>query len=400
MSKQKLTLFIPPVDPDEVIWSGLPVLPNEAMKKYDVDHVLPATQVNAFLADSKSLSQSTIYAIPHQIADQITFLSFDEKELTLLKTAIEVCRSVKDTYELALLQQANNVSSTAHVAVMKAAKHAKNEQELEALFVKTCMERGLHEQAYHSIIASGTAAATLHYIKNNEPLADKLNLLIDAGAENNCYAADITRTFPINGKFSRESRQIYEIVLRMQTECMSMLRAGVVWDSVHEQAHKIAIAGLLQLGVLKGDAHDIFQRRVSVAFLPHGLGHYLGMDTHDSGGNPNYADPDPMFRYLRVRGALPAGCVITVEPGIYFCKFIIEPYLKKPEYSAFIDAAVLEKYWEVGGVRIEGKLRRRDDSKAVCLPAADDVLVTKDGYEDLTPTPKGIDEIERLILQE
>ena len=399
ISKQKLTLFIPPVDPEEVIWSGLPVLPNEALKKYDVDQVLPATQVNAFLADSNSLSQSTVYAIPHQIADHITFLSFDEKELSLLKTAIEVCRSVKNVHELALLQQANNISSTAHVAVMKAARHAKNEQQLEAIFVKTCMERGLHEQAYHSIIASGTAAATLHYIKNNEPLDGKLNLLIDAGAENNCYAADITRTFPVNGKFSHESRQIYEIVLRMQTECMSMLREGVVWDTVHEQAHRIAIAGLLQLGILKGDPQEIFERRVSVAFLPHGLGHYLGMDTHDTGGNPNYADPDPMFRYLRVRGALPAGCVITVEPGIYFCRFIIEPYLQKPEYSAYIDAAVLEKYWEVGGVRIEGEFTRRR-SKADYLLASDDVLVTKDGYEDLTPTPKGIDEIEQLILQE
>lgn len=387
------------MNPEEVIWSGLPVLPNEALQKYDVDQVLPTTQVNAFLADSKSLSQSTIYAIPHQIADHITFLSFDEKELTLLKTAIEVCRSVKDTHELALLQQANNISSTAHVAVMKAAKYANNEQQLEAIFVKTCMEHGLHDQAYHSIIASGTAAATLHYIKNNEPLAGKLNLLIDAGAESNCYAADITRTFPINGKFSHESRQIYELVLRMQTECMSMLREGVVWDAVHEQAHKIAIAGLLHLGILKGDPIDIFERRVSVAFLPHGLGHYLGMDTHDTGGNPNYADQDPMFRYLRVRGALPAGCVITVEPGIYFCRFIIEPYLQNPDYSPYIDAAVLEKYWEVGGVRIEGEFTQRR-SKADYLLAVDDVLVTKDGYEDLTPTPKGIDEIEQLILQE
>lgn len=354
MSRQELTLFIPPVDPDEVVWSGLPLMPEEAMKKYDVDQVLPSNQVNAFLADSSALSQSTIYAIPHQIADHITFLSFNDKELSLLKTAIEVRRAVKDIYELALLQQANNISSTAHVAVMKAAKYAKNEQELEAIFVKFCMERGLHEQAYHSIIASGTAAATLHYVRNNEPLEGKLNLLIDAGAEKDCYAADITRTFPINGKFSPESRAIYEIVLRMQTECMSMLREGVIWDTVHEHAHKVAIAGLLQLGILQGDPEEIFKRRTSVAFLPHGLGHYLGMDTHDTGGNPNYQDPDPMFRYLRVRGPLPAGCVITVEPGIYFCKFIIEPYLKSPEHSRFINANVLEKYWEVGGVRIEG----------------------------------------------
>lgn len=323
--------------------------------RYDVDQVLSTTEVNAFLADSRSLNQSTIYAIPHQVSDHITFLSFDEKDFSLLKTAIDTCRVVKSTYELALIQEANNVSSAAHIAMMKAAKYAENERELEAIFLKTCVERGLRKQAYDSIIASGTAAATLHYVKNNEPLSGKLNLLIDAGAEKNCYAADITRTFPIKGKFSTETRAIYEIVLRMQTECMAMLREGIVWNNVHEHAHRVAIAGLIHLGILKGDPEEILKRRTSVAFLPHGLGHYLGMDTHDTGGEPNYQDVDPMFRYLRVRGTLPAGCVVTVEPGIYFCRFIIDPYVQDLEHSRFIDTNVLEKYWEVGGVRIEGE---------------------------------------------
>ena len=100
-----------------------------------------------------------------------------------------------------------------------------------------------------------------------------------------------------------------------------------MWEDVHANAHKVAIKGLLKAGVLKGDEQEIFDKRVSVAFFPHGLGHYLGMDTHDTGGHAQYDDPDPMFRYLRVRGALPAGCVITNEPGVYFCRFIIEPAL-------------------------------------------------------------------------
>ena len=311
--------------------------------------------MNAFLADSPSLPQSTIYAIPHQISDHITFLSFNEKDFSLLKTAIETCRLVKSTYELALMQEANNVSSAGHIAIMKAAKHAENERELEAIFLKTCIEKGLREQAYRPIIASGTATATLHYFKNNEPLSGKLNLLIDAGAEKNCYAAVIARTFPIKGKFSTESRAIYEIVLRMQTECMAMLREGIVWEKLHEHAHHVAIAGLIQLGILKGDPEEIFKRRTSVAFLPHGLGHYLGMDTHDTDGNPKYQSMDAMFRYLRVRGAMPSGCVITLEAGIYFCGFILDPYVQHPEHSRFIDTSVLEKYWEVGGVRIEGE---------------------------------------------
>jgi Xaa-Pro dipeptidase len=310
--------------------------------------------VNPYLADAKATRQSTVYAINDQVSDHITFLNFADKEFTLLKQAIEICRVIKDRYEIALIRHANDVSTAAHVAVMKAAKSAQNERELEALFLKVSIERGCRNQAYHGIFASGASAATLHYIHNNQPMSDKLNLLVDAGAESDCYAADITRTFPISGKFSPESLAIYETVLRMQKECMDMLKDGVLWDDVHAHAHKVAIDGLLKIGILKGDAEEIFKARTSVAFFPHGLGHYLGMDTHDTGGNPNYADKDSMFRYLRVRGTLPAGSVITVEPGIYFCEFIIEPYLKDPEHSKFIDKAVLDKYWSVGGVRIEG----------------------------------------------
>jgi Xaa-Pro dipeptidase len=355
MSKEKLTLFIPPIDPDDVVWSGLPLTPDQAIKIYDVDDVQTSTEVNPRLADSKQFSQSTIYAIGEQVSDHITFLNFANKDVELLRKAIETCRVVKDDFEIALIKHANEVSTAAHVAVMKAAKTAKNERELDGLFLKECIDRGCREQAYHGIFASGINAATLHYVKNDEPLEDRQLVLVDAGAEHHCYAADITRAFPISGQFTPEAKAIYAIVLQMQLECMDMIKEGVVWDDVHAEAHRIAIAGLLKLGILKGDAEDIFASRASVPFFPHGLGHYLGMDTHDCGGNPNYKDEDPMFRYLRVRGTIPAGSVITVEPGIYFCAFMIEPALKDPKLSKYIDAEVLKQYWAVGGVRIEGK---------------------------------------------
>lgn len=104
----------------------------------------------------------------------------------------------------------------------------------------------------------------------------------------------------------------------MQNDCIAMLKEGVWWDDVHVRAHEIAIDGLLSLGILKGDRREILKARTSTAFLPHGLGHYLGLDTHDTGGHPDYADPDPLFKYLRVRRYLPAGSVITVEPGVGF----------------------------------------------------------------------------------
>lgn len=122
----------------------------------------------------------------------------------------------------------------------------------------------------------------------------------------------------MTGKFTPESRAIYDIVLKMQKDTTAILKAGVVWDDVHLLAHKIAIDGLLSLGILKGDKDEILKARTSAAFFPHGLGHYLGMDTHDVGGNPSPKDPDTFFRYLRLRGKLPSGGVVTNEPGVSF----------------------------------------------------------------------------------
>jgi Xaa-Pro dipeptidase len=128
-----------------------------------------------------------------------------------------------------------------------------------------------------------------------------------------------TRTFPLSGKFTPESRTIYDIVLKMQKECFGLIKAGAKWDDLHLHAHEVAIDGLLAAGILRGDKKEILEARTSAAFFPHGLGHYLGMDTHDVGGNPNRADKDVLFRYLRLRGTLPAGSVVTVEPGVSFC---------------------------------------------------------------------------------
>jgi len=379
----KLTLFIPPVEPDEVIWSGLPMSVDEAKAKYDIDDCKTTKDINSHLTSTSESAQSTIFAIPEQISEHVTFLSYREKEFNQLKPAIEDCRVTKTDYEIALIRKANVISTAAHIAVMKAASKAKNECELEAIFLKSCVERNAKNQAYHSIVAAGENGATLHYVNNATPISNQNLLLLDAGCEVDCYASDITRTFPLKGAFSEESLAIYKIVLDMQNQCINALKAGVLWDAIHELAHKVAIKGLLGLGILKGDADEILQARASVAFFPHGLGHYLGMDTHDTGGNPNYADKDVMFRYLRVRGTVPERSVVTVEPGIYFCRFIIEPYLQDTDKSKFFDEKVLAKYWSVGGVRIE-----------------DNILITKDGVENLTPAPKEIDDITALIKAE
>jgi Xaa-Pro dipeptidase len=189
IATDKTTLFIPPIDPESVIWSGLPVSEDEALALYDVDAVQTSNEVAAFMAHPRN--NATVWAIVEQVSDHITFVQFSNTDLELLKEAIEECRVVKDEYEIALTEKANAISTIAHTAVLKAVKHAKNERELEGLFIERCIANGAREQAYHGIFASGEAAATLHYSKNYEPLHGKLNLLVDAGGEYNCYASDI-----------------------------------------------------------------------------------------------------------------------------------------------------------------------------------------------------------------
>lgn len=167
----------------------MPTSEEEALSLYDVDEVRLSSEVNQAITYANS--KKTVFAIAEQVSDSITFLGFDATDFTLLKEAIEECRAVKDEYEVALTLKANAVSTIAHTAVLKAVKHAKNERELEAIFLERSIANGCREQAYSSIVASGTAAATLHYVKNSEPLEGKLNLLLDAGAEYDCYASDI-----------------------------------------------------------------------------------------------------------------------------------------------------------------------------------------------------------------
>ena len=392
ISADRSTLWIPPVDPEYVMWAGMPLLPSEALERYDVDAVLTFDE----LKSGKSLvqmlkKQQTIVMAIKDRADLAIFHSEMLKEYNPLinfdfaRRAIESCRVVKDEHEVAMIRHANAVSSYAHERILACVKRAKNERELNAVFVMHCHANGCKEQAYGCICASGTNASTLHWVRNDTELEGRLNLLIDAGAEYECYCADITRTFPLNGKFTKESREIYDLVLLMQAECMKMIKAGVMWEDVHMKAHTVAAAGLQTIGILRKDVtlEKIMESKVTCRFFPHGLGHYLGMDTHDVGGNANYEDENEYFRYLRVRGTLPAGAVITNEPGVYFRKFPFEAELKEGKWDDVVDQKVLANYWEVGGVRIE-----------------DDILVKEGGCENLTTVRSAPEYIESAVSAE
>jgi Xaa-Pro dipeptidase len=198
MASARSTLFVPPVDPESVVWSGLPPSAEEALARYDVDAVLPSTELNATLARvgrEAEGAESTVFAIAERVADHVTFLEFDHKDMTTLGEAIDECRVVKDEYEVAMIRKANIISGAAHKAVLEHVKKSAREYELEGLFLGECHKRGAKKQAYPSIVASGRAAATLHYVHNDRELYPegkaKDLLLLDAGAEWENYASDI-----------------------------------------------------------------------------------------------------------------------------------------------------------------------------------------------------------------
>lgn len=302
--------------------------------------------------------------------------------------AMNAARGVKDSYEIEMIRKANIVSGLAHTAILEKIGQMTNESDIAGLFLETCITHGAPEQAYGIIAASGENGATLHYMKNNEDFGDRFSVCLDAGAEYECYASDVTRTFPISstGEWpTTDARDLYSAVERMQEECISMIKPGVRFRDVHIHASVVAVEELWKLGVFKR-RHSIDEIVASGAvsiFFPHGLGHHVGLEVHDVSEQSVMATTDDVSARTRAGGFLmqPASMmsaallepnmVVTVEPGIYFNRLALKNAETSP-IAQFIDFDVVERYIPIGGVRIE-----------------DDILVTTDGYENLTTAPKG-----------
>ncbi|KAI8148702.1 peptidase M24, structural domain-containing protein [Fennellomyces sp. T-0311] len=378
VATQRIQLFAPPVNPDDVVWMGLPDSLEVLQTKYDVDEALYTTELDARLS-----AASAVYTIPQF---KLTFAdakmaSADDNDA--LYTALCEARCIKEEWEIDVIRQANKISSDAHRKLMENVNPGMNEAQLYSTFLNESTNHGAFFQSYIPVIGSGKNAATLHYNKNNAVIENATDLiLVDAGAEYNYYASDITRTFPAGGKFTPEAATIYTIVLDMQKACFEKLKAGVAWEDVHQVALEVAAQGLIDAGILVGEKQELLDKDVVAAFFPHGIGHMLGIDVHDVGGYPKGTQRinRPSYRYLRMRRTLAAGNVVTVEPGIYFCDYIIDPVVKAEETSKYINVEALDKYKVVGGVRIE-----------------DNLVITEDGYINLTTAPKEIEEIEQLM---
>jgi Xaa-Pro dipeptidase len=202
-----------------------------------------------------------------------------------LQPAMNIARMVKDEHEINLIRKANDISSQAHREVLANILSFKNEAQVEGLFMNVCISNQAKQQAYDPIAASGPNAGTLHYDANNEDLAGRQLMCLDAGCEYELYASDITRTFPLSHSWpSIEAENIYKLVQLMQETCIERLAPGVRYLDLHILAHQIAIDGLLRLGILhNGTKEEIYKAGTSKAFFPHGLGHHIGLEVHDVG---------------------------------------------------------------------------------------------------------------------
>ena len=363
-------LFVRPRDPEREIWDGRRAGVEGAKSEFGAQAAFPVEEFDAKLTEILNDAETLYYRLGSQrdlddkiIREIARMRSLNRKPIhpptTIVDpaTIIHELRVIKSGDELELMQKAADIAAEAHVETMKAARAGMREYELEALIEQVFRRHGAAGPAYTSIVGAGPNATVLHYINNDGELHDGELLLVDAGAEYKGYASDITRTFPINGRYSPAQRDIYDLVLKAQMECVELVRPGVTHDQLKQHSIEVLTEGMVELGLLQGEPEQLIKDKQYEKFYMHGLGHMLGIDVHDVGA----------YYYGKESRALEPGVVMTVEPGLY-----IAPGTKD----------VPEKYLGIG-VRIE-----------------DDVVCTNNGPRVLTnKVPKQPDEIEALMAK-
>lgn len=361
-------LFCRERDRERETWDGYRAGPKGACEQYGADDAFPITDMDEILPgllEGKSKVYSAIGKdkdFDQHLMEWVNSIRAKARtgavppgEFVDLDHLLHENRLFKKPAELKLMRKAAKISAEAHCRAMRASKPGLNEYQLQAEIEHTFAMEGASFPAYTSIVGGGDNACILHYVENNQPLKDGDLVLIDAGCEYQHYAADITRTFPVNGRFSPEQKVIYELVLKAQLAGIEAARAGNHWNAPHQATVEVITAGLVKLGLLKGNVKKLIDTGAYSEFYMHRAGHWLGMDVHDVG---DYK-VDGQWRLLE------PGMVMTIEPGIY-----IAPDHKK-----------VAKKWRGIGVRIE-----------------DDVAITRKGTEVLTSgVPKTVAEIEALM---
>ncbi|OMO91628.1 hypothetical protein COLO4_18232 [Corchorus olitorius] len=389
-------LFAPRLPADYAVWLGEIMPPSYFQERYMVSMVYYTDEITQVLVDQYKGSGKPLLFLLHGLnTDSNNFskpAEFEgienfETDLRTLHPILTECRVVKSDLELALIQFANDISSEAHVEVMRNTKANMKEYQLESMFLHhTYMYGGCRHCSYTCICATGENSAVLHYghaaAPNDRTLEDGDMALLDMGAEYSFYGSDITCTFPVNGKFTSDQSLIYNAVLDAHDAVINTMKPGISWVDMHKLAEKVILESLVKGNILVGHVEDMMGERLGAIFMPHGLGHLLGIDTHDPGGYPKGVErpKEPGLKSLRTARHLQEGMVITVEPGCYFIDALLVPAMKNANTSKFFNREILDRFKNVGGVRIES-----------------DVLVTANGSKNMTKVPRKTWEIEAVM---
>ena len=357
--------FVPEKDELKEIWDGYRAGPEGAMKDYGFDLAFNNTEIDQRLPDLLAGHNQVFYPVGKSQtldADIIEWIK-SAKSKDRHSSAIDIAdasskvgnqRLIKDEDEIKIMKKACQISAEAHVEAMKFVKPGMTEQEMEAFYQYEFSKRGGRFSAYTPIVAGGENACVLHYVENSKPLKDGELLLVDAGCEFELYASDITRTYPINGKFTAPQLAIYEVVLEAQLKSIEAISTNNNVMDAQIISEKVITQGLIDLGILQGSMEELHAAGAFKDFYMHKIGHWLGIDVHDAGDYMEDGD------YMKFK----PGMVTTVEPGIYISS-----------------SADVEDKWKGIGIRIE-----------------DDILVTADGNENLTAfVPSDPKEIEALM---
>ena len=382
--EHEFLLFCRERDPHMEIWHGRRAGPQGAMERYGVDNAHPIAEIDKLLPPLLENRERVFYAIGYNPEFDRRMMGWLNQVRGKARTGVRApalfvalehllhaMRLRKEPEEIAVMRESARIAAEAHQRAMRACRPGRMEYELEAEILYTFVRHGAG-WAYPSIVGGGDNSCILHYTENNALLRDGDIVLIDAGAELDGYASDITRSFPVNGRFSGEQRAIYELVLAAQKAAIDQVRPGRHFNEPHDAAVRKLTEGLAALGLLQGDVEELIKAEQHKPFYMHRTGHWLGMDVHDVGDYKTGED----WRIFE------PGMVTTIEPGLYI-----------PAGGKILDA-----HWARLGVHLETELDER--WQRIGIRIEDDVLVTDDGHEILTAAaPKEVDEIEALMRE-
>ncbi len=353
----KTILFVQKKDKAKELWNGKRLGRKKAQKRFLVDEVHDYSEFEIKL---KELLQSskTLYFDFTLDYSKVKVLKRYAKQLSTHKNIaplIHNMRLIKSDAEIELIKKAIEITKEAHHDVMRLDKVGLNEYNLQANIEYRFKKSGAYSDAYTSIVASGNSANTLHYVSNNKLLKDKTLILIDAGCEYDYYASDITRTIPVNRKFTKTQEELYNLVLNVQLQIIKMIKPGIKRSMLQKQAEILLTKGMIKLDILNGNYKKLIKKGEHKKYYPHGIGHWMGLDVHDESPYKDKNGKEIVFK---------DGMILTIEPGIYISK----------------DDKSVSKRFRGIGIRIE-----------------DNILVTKDGCDNLSyEIVKTIQEIENI----